>query len=156
MVATANANWIAFINKTFPAWPRNVNFNPNNGNANVNNDNPKNHNPKRGVRRPIRVYLLCVALIHPPSILPISATILWIWNILVSFTSFNSSNKRSFKVAISRKLLAFKRYEPLRGFGAFLAMMSCERHSRMVFSRLMPSEYRHRFFSVSFISITPL
>jgi hypothetical protein len=61
-----------------PAWPRNVNFNPNNGNANVNNDNPKNSNPKRGVRRLLRVYLLCVAFIHPPSILPISASMLWI------------------------------------------------------------------------------
>ena len=49
-----------------------VNSNDNNENVNSNVNNSNNRNDNLGSRGVIRVYWLCVAFSHPPSILPIS------------------------------------------------------------------------------------
>lgn len=97
--------------------------NRNGENVNVNQNNANNHNDNRGFRCALRVYWLCTAFIHPPSILPISANMLCVWKIFVSFAIFNSSTRRNFNTETSSILLAFIRYALLKVFGAFFAII---------------------------------
>lgn len=125
----------------------------NNDQLNLNNDNPNNENDNLRGRAEMMVYVLCTALSHPPSILPISARMAWAWKIFVSFASFSSSIRRNLKVVTSSCAEAFIRYEAFMGFGAFFAIVSSSIRLRMLFSTLPPSENRHLLVRDSLISI---
>jgi|SRR3989344_2363134 len=105
--AVATAYWI-YINNVMKVSVNvpNGNWNRNNRKLNVNSNNPGNRNENCGCPSAVRDYAVLRDLSQPPSILPISASLLWDWKILVSLAIFNSKNKRSFKVAISAKLPA--------------------------------------------------
>lgn len=137
-----------------------ANFNVNNRQFNVDRNNADNQNENNGVRGGMRIYVRCyvlwAALSHPPSILPVSPNMPWIWKIFVSFAILSSSTRRNLSTATSSMLLARIKYDAFRVLGAFLAIMRCERHSRIVFSKLIPRERRQRFSMWLLISTIPL
>lgn len=130
----------------------NANWNRDNRQANVDRNDARNRNENNGSRVSVSVYMLFVDFIHPPSILPISASLLCVWKILVSFASLSSRRRRNLSVTTSKWALARIRYPLLSGFGAFFAMMSSCRSERMDASRLSPRENRKRFSIRLFVS----
>lgn len=130
--------------------------NRNDENVNVNQNDANNHNHNRAFRGSIRVYWLCEDLSQPPSILPISCVWACSWKTRVSFTSFNSSKRRSFRVRTSKPLLALSKYALFIVFGAFFAITRCSKTKRMLFSILLPRLKRHRFIRWSFTSVNCL
>lgn len=100
----------------------------------------------------MKVYVLCVALSQPPSILPISASFACVWKTLVSLTSFNSRYNRSFKEQHSNLLPALMRKLAFMSFGAFFAIIKFSMQSKIEFSVLIPSENFSFLFIVLFKS----
>ncbi|MFC1756837.1 reverse transcriptase/maturase family protein [Patescibacteria group bacterium] len=76
-------------------------WNRDNRQANLNRNDPENSNSNNGVRGAVRDYVLFRNFIQPPSILPISVSLLCVWKILVSLAIFNSRKSRNFKIDIS-------------------------------------------------------
>ena len=128
----------------------------NNDQVNFNENNPDNQNDNARVRPSVMVYVLWLALSQPPSMRPISARLACSWKIFVSFANPSSSIRRSLNNVISSLLIAFIKYPPLSGFGAFLAIIKFSRQSKTEVSRLRPSPYFQRFCNFSFASIMPL
>ncbi|MBI2054225.1 MAG: hypothetical protein HYT36_02740 [Candidatus Staskawiczbacteria bacterium] len=87
----------------------NAYWNRDNRQANLNRNDVDNRNDNCGVRSAMRVYEF-TDFNQPPSILPVSASFAWIWNILVSLARSSSRNSRNFKVEISMWLEAYLRY----------------------------------------------
>jgi len=79
----------------------NANWNRDNRQANLDSNNPENSDPNIGVRGAVRDYVF-TDFNQPPSILPISASLLCVWKILVSLAILSSRKRRSFKTAISK------------------------------------------------------
>lgn len=123
----------------------NGNWNRDNQQANLNRNDPRNVDENYGAGSAAWIQEFESDFNHPPVIRPISPSLLCAWKILVSLAIFNSKNKRSFNVATSTKLPDFIRYPGLSGLGAFLAIMSSDKQSKIDFSKLSPKLYRHRF-----------
>lgn len=136
----------------------NANWNRDNLQANLNRNDADNRDDNIGGRSAVNVYdeVELNERSHPPSILPISASKLWLWKIFVSLPRWSSSIKRNFKIAISWWLLALMRCEAFKGLGAFLAMINSDRQSKILISKLWPRAYRHFFSKRTFISATNL
>ena len=79
----------------------NANWNRDNRQANLDRNDPDNSDSNIGVRGAVKDYVL-TDFNQPPSILPISASLLCVWKILVSLAILSSKKSRSFKTAISR------------------------------------------------------
>lgn len=86
----------------------NSNWNRDNRQANLDRNDPRNRNDNYGVRGRVRIYAFR-DFIQPPSILPISASLLCVWKILVSLAIAISKKRRNFKTEISKWLCALIR-----------------------------------------------
>ena len=84
-------------------------WNHDNGQANLDRNNPDNRNDNCAGGSAVKGYELDNDLSQPPSIRPVSASLAWVWKILVSLTILSSRKRRSFNVAVSKWLEAFKR-----------------------------------------------
>ncbi|WP_176238262.1 hypothetical protein [Candidatus Hakubella thermalkaliphila] len=80
----------------------NVNWNRDNRQANLDRNDPENSNSDNGVRGAKRDYALFKDFIQPPSILPISVSLLYVWKIFVSLAISISRKSRSFNTEISK------------------------------------------------------
>ena len=83
-------------------------FNSRNSQVNFNANDPDNTNANLRGRPSVKVIYLCdyfpcvcAALNQPPSILPISASFAWSWNIFVSLARASSRMSRSLSVVTS-------------------------------------------------------
>ena len=79
----------------------NANWNRDDHQVNLSRNDPENSNSDNGLRSSVRDYVF-KDFSHPPSILPISVSLLCVWKILVSLTIFISRKRRSFKIEISK------------------------------------------------------
>lgn len=80
----------------------NGNWNRGNEKLNLNRNNPDNQNENWGSPSTVRIYVLCCDFNQPPSILPTSASVAWVWNIFVSLAILFSNTSRNFKVVTSK------------------------------------------------------
>lgn|GEM_PF-5030468 len=118
----------------------NSNWNRDNRQLNLNRNDPDNRNSNNGAASGVKIYALLRDLIHPPSMRPISASLLCVWKILVSLTTLSSRKSLSFRVEISNRLEALMRYDDFNGFGAFLAIINSSSIDNKLASRLCPKE----------------
>lgn len=133
-----------YCNQTASGNVPNAYWNRDNRQANLNRNDPDNRNSDDGARSAVKDYVF-KDFNQPPSILPISRILLCVWKIFVSLAIFSSRKRRSFKVEISKWLLALIRYGDFKGLGAFLAIINSCKSDKMLFSKLCSRPYRHLF-----------
>lgn len=115
-------------------------WNRDNRQFNLDRNNSDNQNSNNGSASGVKVYVLLRDLIHPPSIRPISASLLCVWKILVSLTILSSKKSLNFRIEISSRLEALIRYDNFNGFGAFLAIINSSSKDNRLDSKLCPKE----------------